>query len=119
MAAPTSFGADMVPPADSRISPKSYGVAVALSGIFGIIGIHHFYLGNWLHGLIDLGLSVAGITCIFSDDPMTVLVGAFLLFVDVLHTIIVIYRLFVGKCRDGQGLLVAYPGQFNSGGDGP
>lgn len=98
---------------ESQISPKSYGVAVALSGIFGVVGIHHFYLGNWLHGLIDFGLLVFGIIFLSSDDPMTAWIGAFLLFVDVIHTIVVTYRLFVGKCRDGKGFLVAYPGQFN------
>lgn len=97
----------------SEISPKSYGVAVALSGIFGVVGVHHFYLGNWLHGLFDFSLLVVGIICLSSDDPAIATIGGFLLFVDVIHTIIVTYRLFVGQCRDGKGLLVAYPGQFN------
>ena len=40
--------------AHEPVSDRSYGVAVALCGIFGIVGIHHFYLGNHLHGLFDL-----------------------------------------------------------------
>ena len=41
-----------VPDVDGRVlvtdsvSPRSYGVAVALSMIFGIMGIHYFYIGN-------------------------------------------------------------------------
>lgn len=95
-----------------RLSPKSYGVAVTLSGIFGVVGIHHFYLGNWLHGLFDLGLFVVGIACMVSGDPAAYMIGVFLLSVDVIHTIIVTYRLLVGECKDGNGMLVAYPGQF-------
>ncbi len=41
-------------------SPKDYVVAVALSGVFGILGIQHFYLGRYLEGTCDLGLSITG-----------------------------------------------------------
>jgi TM2 domain-containing membrane protein YozV len=38
--------------------PKSYGIAVSLCGVFGVLGIHHFYLEDYLHGFADLGLFV-------------------------------------------------------------
>lgn len=96
-----------------NVSPKSYGVAVALSMIFGVIGIHHFYLGNWLHGLMDFSLFVVGIACIASTNSTAISIGTLLIIIDALHTIWVTYRLFVGKCRDGRGRLVAFPGQVH------
>jgi len=42
------------------VSPKSYGVAVCLSTIFGVLGIHHFYLGRYLHGLLDVTMTIGG-----------------------------------------------------------
>lgn len=39
-------------------SDKSYVTAAVLSGIFGVIGIHHFYVGRWGHGLFDLSMTV-------------------------------------------------------------
>ena len=97
------------------VSDKSYGIAVCLSGIFGIVGIHHFYLERWLHGLFDLGLSVVGLSLIFfSDDPSMAALGVGLLIVDAIHTIYVTYKLLVGEYRDGRGLVVAYPGQFKN-----
>ena len=94
------------------VSPKSYGVAVTLSMIFGVLGVHHFYLGNWLHGLLDFSMFVVGIACIASEDPTLVPIGTLLIIIDAIHTIWVTYRLFVGKCRDGQGRLIAFPGQI-------
>ena len=40
------------------VSPKSYVWAVCLVGIFGTLGVHHFYLGRWVHGMFDLGLVI-------------------------------------------------------------
>ena len=94
------------------VSPKSYGIAVTLSMIFGVLGIHHFYMGNWLHGLLDFSLFVVGIACIASEDPTLVPIGTLLIIIDAIHTIWVTYRLFVGKCSDGQGRLIAFPGQI-------
>jgi TM2 domain-containing membrane protein YozV len=37
---------------------KKYTTAVILSGVFGIVGIHHFYLGRWGMGLMDFGLFI-------------------------------------------------------------
>ena len=94
-----------------EVSPKSYGVAVTLSMIFGVVGIHHFYLGNWLHGLLDFSMFVVGIAFIASNDPTLAPIGILLIIIDAIHTIWVTYRLFVGKCTDGQGRLIAFPGQ--------
>ncbi len=100
---------------ETKISPKSYGVAVTLAMIFGTMGIHHFYLALWLHGLFDFSLFVVGFACIlFVDDGVINGIGFSMLAVDLLHTIVVTYWLFVGKVRDGDGLLVAYPGQFET-----
>ena len=33
---------------------------------FFITGIHHFYLGKWLHGIIDLFLFIVGLVLIFT-----------------------------------------------------
>lgn len=94
-------------------SPKSYGAAVATCMIFGTMGIHHFYLGNWLHGLFDLGLFVIAVTLLITgDSPGAILMAIVCILVDVAHTLVVTYRLLVGKCRDGAGLLVVYPGQI-------
>ncbi|SDH46908.1 TM2 domain-containing protein [Roseospirillum parvum] len=93
-------------------SPKSFGVAVALCGIFGVVGIHHFYLGNIVHGLIDLGLLVGGLSLIFLGqitlDPMLVGLGVVVLLIDALHSLVVMVRLIIGKAHDGKGRPVRY-----------
>ena len=93
------------------VSPKSYGIAVTLSMIFGVVGVHHFYLGNWLHGLLDFSMLVVGIICIASGNQTAVPIGTLLIIIDALHTIWITYRLVVGQCRDGQGRLIAFPEQ--------
>ncbi len=93
-------------------SEKSYGVSVALCGVFGVFGIHHFYLKNWLHGSVDLVLSIVGFWFIFlSTDPVLNTIGVLAILIDLIHTITIMYWLFTGQCRDGDGLLVLYPGQ--------
>ncbi len=94
------------------VSPKSYGVAVTLAMIFGVVGVHHFYMGNWLHGLLDFSMLVVGIICIVSENPTAMPIGILLIIIDAIHTIWVTYLLIVGKCRDGQGRLIAFPGQI-------
>lgn len=83
-------------------SPKRYGTAVALCGIFGVLGVHHFYLGNWLHGLLDVGLLVLAVS--FYPEPVWVV----FLIVDAVHTMYVFYKLIVGEQRDAQGLIVTW-----------
>lgn len=94
------------------ISPKSFGTAVALCSVLGLAGIHHFYLGNILHGLFDLGLLVAALFLLNGHDEMLALLGGFLLIVDIFHSGAVMYLLFTGRTQDGRGRLVVYPGQL-------
>ncbi len=84
----------------SERSPKSYGVAVALCGLFGTLGIHHFYLEDWLHGLADLGLFVLMLVFFYQGHLG---LAALTLLIDGLHTIIIFYYLIIEKWRDGQG----------------
>ena len=102
---PDPFSAD-------EVSTKSFAVAVSLCGVFGLAGIHHFYLGNILHGIFDLGLLIVGLVLISSADGSLATIGGLLLFIDFLHTIFVMYYLFTGKTKDGAGRLVVYPGQL-------
>ncbi len=96
----------------TETSKKSYTVAVCLAAVFGVLGIHHFYLGRLLHGLFDLGLSIVGFTFIvIGDSENLVMTGVILLGIDVLHTLYVTFKLLVGEYKDGQGNLVTYPGQ--------
>jgi hypothetical protein len=93
------------------VSPKSFGLAVALCGVFGLAGIHHFYLGNILHGIFDLGLLIAAIYFFSGEDEAMVLFGMLLFLIDIIHSVVVMIYLFIGKTMDGQGRLVMYPGQ--------
>ena len=91
------------------ISRKNYGTAVILSGLFGVLGVQHFYLGRHLHGLFDVGLTIAFIVFFYLD---MMALGLVFLVVDVIHTLVVTFQLLVGAYRDGEGAVVAYPGQF-------
>lgn len=91
----------------TSVSPKKYVVAVCLSGIFGVLGIHHFYLERWGMGIFDLALSIGGITLIVMENGW----GFVLILIDVIHTIYVTYKLLVGEYADGNGKIVIYPGQ--------
>ena len=100
---------DLILDNDSQLkSNKSYTAAVCLSGIFGILGIQHFYLGRIGLGIFDLGLSIAGFTLLMVGYPV---IGIILLGIDFIHTIIVTFQLLVGQFKDGEGKIVAYPGQ--------
>lgn len=89
-------------------SEKSYAIAVCLSGIFGVVGIHHFYLGRWFEGIFDAGMFTATIYLFLTGEPLwAILVGG----IDALHTLIVTIMLLTGSFRDGSGKLVCYPGQ--------
>ena len=94
---------------ENKFSQKKYGKAVILSGIFGVIGIHHFYLGRKLMGLLDFSLFVGTILFIYIFDML--LIGITFFIVDLIHTVIVTYWLLTGQYKDGKGKLVAFPGQ--------
>ena len=92
-------------------SDKSYVTAAVLAGIFGVIGIHHFYVGRWGHGLFDLSMTVLGVIAITSANGFSALMasGILLLLLDLIHTVYFMYKLIVGEYRDGSGLLIPYP----------
>ena len=93
-------------------SEKSYGVAVCFSGVFGLLGIQHFYLGRYALGFFDLGLSVGALAFIFLGESVgNIVFGVILLAIDVVHSIYVLVKLLAGEYEDGEGRLVMYPGQ--------
>ena len=81
-------------------SDKSYVTAAVLAGIFGVIGIHHFYVGRWGHGLFDLSMTVLGVIAITSAIGFSALMvsGILLLLLDLIHTVYFMYKLIVGEC---------------------
>lgn len=89
---------------NQKQSSKSYGVAVGLCGIFGMLGVHHFYIGNILHGVFDMTLFIIGMTLIYT--PGLELVGLILLLIDLIHTVIIFYRLLVEQQKDGNGNII-------------
>lgn len=101
--------------ASKQASKKKFGTAVALCAVFGVAGIHHFYIGNILHGMIDLALLVVAVALLIQGDstgnPGLVGLGALVLIIDAIHSAVVFFRLIIGKQRDGHGLLIRYPGQ--------
>jgi TM2 domain-containing membrane protein YozV len=90
-------------------SEKSYVLAVCLSAVFGTLGIHHYYLGRHLEGLLDSGLTICWVYCFFISGQ--ILWGLLALAADFLHSLIVTILLLTGSFRDGTGRLVCYPGQ--------
>lgn len=94
------------------VSEKSYSVAVTLCGIFGIVGVHHFYIGNILHGLFDLGLFIVAVSIYAtSSNPNMLLLATALFVVDIVHSLYIFYRLITGQQQDGDGKLILSPGQ--------
>lgn len=93
-------------------SEKSYATAVCFSGVFGLLGIQHFYLGRTLLGFLDLGLSIGAFVLIYgSESTEGILFGVLLLVIDVIHSLYVFVKLLAGEYEDGEGRLVMYPGQ--------
>jgi hypothetical protein len=92
----------------NEISTKSYGSSVALCGIFGMLGIHHFYIGNWLHGIFDLSLFIFGFGLFSSSEQPQEGLGALLLIIDFFHTAHVFFKLIAEKQKDGDGKLIVF-----------
>jgi TM2 domain-containing membrane protein YozV len=90
------------------ISNRNYVVSVILSAIFGVIGVHHFYLRRWAMGIFDFLLFV---TTIYFYIQGNFTLGTVFLILDGLHTLFVTYQLLTGQYREGDGKLVTYPGQ--------
>ena len=92
---------------DEEPSKKSYVIAVCLAGILGTLGIHHLYVGRWLHGLFDLSLLLTAII-LFS---LSLWIPAILfLLADLIHNTYFVYKLIIGEYRDGSGRLIKIPG---------
>jgi TM2 domain-containing membrane protein YozV len=91
-----------------RASEKNYVVAVCLSAIFGVLGIHHFYLGRYLEGFIDFSLAIATIV-LYLNGQIGWAVLVFL--IDTIHTFVITILLLTGSFKDGDGNIICYPGQ--------
>jgi hypothetical protein len=100
------------PDPSSSPSPKSYGLAVALSATLGVLGVQHFYLGRWLEGCVDVGLSLGTLLCLAHGAVGWAVVLAVL---DAAHSLAVTIQLLTGHARDGEGRRVCFPGQRLSG----
>ncbi len=92
-----------------RKSEKSYVVAVCLSGIFGLIGVQHFYLGRWVPGIADVLMTFAWFYYFFIAGLP--LIGLIFLALDCIHTLVTTILLLIGEYRDGTGAYVCYPNQ--------
>jgi len=84
------------------MTKKSYTVSVALCGVFGLLGIHHFYLGNFLHGIFDLSLFIFGSWLVINENG----VGYLLILIDIIHSVIIFYKLITEQQKDSKGLVV-------------
>lgn len=89
-------------------SSKKYSTAVILSAIFGIVGIHHFYVERWLMGMLDFGLFILTLILFYFEMNIAAIIT---LVIDLIHTVIVTYLLLVGEYKDGNGKYITYPGQ--------
>ena len=87
-----------------NVSSKKYGVAVGLCGVFVMLGIHHFYIVNILHGIFDLSLLIIGIVLLSTSEYEGL--GALLLLKDVIHTVVIFFRLITEKQKDGYGKII-------------
>lgn len=96
------------PPELGGRSPKSYATAVCLSSTLGWIGVQHFYLGRWVEGMLDVGLTAGWIIGFATDQP---LLGLLFLAGDLSHALRTTVLLLTGDFRDGEGRRVCYPGQ--------
>lgn len=89
-------------------SEKNYVVAVCISGVFGMMGIHHFYLGRYIEGILDFSMFWLAIYFYFTGQLG---LAALVFIVDFIHTFVVTIMLLVGAFKDGSGKIVCYPGQ--------
>ncbi len=90
-------------------SKKKYALAVVFAAVFGVLGIHYFYIGRTIIGFIDLSISILAFICLAQGRFFW---GVMLFFIDVLHSIYATYKLLTGQEHDGEGKLITYPGQI-------
>jgi len=95
-------------PGSLQPSTRSYAMAVILASVFGFVGIQHFYLGRWVEGIIDVGLSIGWIVSFARGE---ILLGTALVAADFIHAFAVTIMLLTGNFKDGDGRVVCYPGQ--------
>jgi TM2 domain-containing membrane protein YozV len=95
-------------PLELQPSARSYATAVALSAVFGFVGIQHFYLKRWAEGILDLALTATWITCFVQGHWGW---GGLFLLLDFGHSLVVTILLMTGNWKDGDGRVVCYPGQ--------
>lgn len=96
---------DLIPMnGEDKVSDKKYLIAICLAGIFGIFGVHHFYLERWGMALFDLTLTVLAFAFLLMEHP----IGLVLMGIDFLHTFFITFRLIIGKYKDGYGKYVTY-----------
>tara|TARA_S200000501_G_C20599834_1_gene645390 strand:+ start:189 stop:473 length:285 start_codon:yes stop_codon:yes gene_type:complete len=86
-------------------SEKSYLISVCLCAVFGVVGVHHFYVKRWLHGLFDFSLFLFSLIFIFTGN----LFGFLLLAIDIIHTVYITYKLVIGEYKDGSGKFICIP----------
>lgn len=91
-----------------QASDKNYVVAVCLSAIFGVLGIHHFYLGRYFEGIIDFSLAIATFVLFLNGQTGWAIV---VFLIDTVHTFVITILLLTGSFKDGEGKFVCYPGQ--------
>lgn len=91
-----------------QASDKNYILAVCLSAIFGVFGIHHFYLGRYLEGIIDFSLAILAIYFYLNGQ---ILWAVLVFVVDSIHTFTITIMLLTGSFKDGKGFYICYPGQ--------
>jgi hypothetical protein len=97
---------------NKKSSNKKYLTAVILCAVFGVVGIHHFYVERYLMGVLDLTLFVLTIYfCFIQNNPLLFSLGIFLGIIDFIHTIYVTLILLIGEYKDGKGCLITYPNQ--------
>lgn len=89
-------------------SQKSYVIAVCLSGIFGVVGLQHFYMGRYFEACLDLGMFILAVYFYLNGE---LLYAALVFAIDSLHTFIVTIMLLTGSFKDGKGYYICYPGQ--------
>ena len=63
-----------------------------------------FYIGNILHGIFDLSLLIIGIVLLSTSEYEGL--GALLLVIDAIHTVVVFFRLITEKQKDGYGKII-------------
>ena len=79
---------------DLNIANKSIGIALLLWFLFGFLGVHRFYMGDYKYGRWMLILSIIGLVTAIVFIGVPILIGVAIWW---LYDLIVIFRFFEGK----------------------